>query len=261
MDDPKDRSLRAWEANADHWDANFGTDGNEYQRLLIGPATERLLGLTAGETVLDVACGNGVFARRMAELGVRVIGIDQSERMVANASARSAGRAGLEFRVADATDADALAVLGRFDAVVCTMALMDIAGIEPLARAIPGLLNDRGRFVFSVLHPCFMGTGAGRIAEERYEHGRLVSSVAVRVSRYLTPTSELGMYMTGQPVPHVYFDRPISALLAPFFAAGLVLDGLEEPAFASPAPAQASFWSHKRMHEIPPVLVVRLRPA
>lgn len=259
MDDPKETSRRAWEANADHWDANFGSDGNDYQKVLIGPATEALLRLKPGESVLDVGCGNGVFARRMAELGAKVLGVDQSAGMVANARARSEGRPGLEFRVADATDAQALRSLGRFDAVVCTMALMDMASIEPLAAALPRLLNSAGRFVFSVLHPCFTGTGAGRIAEERYEGGRLVSAVAVRVSRYLTPATELGMYMDGQPVPHVYFDRPISALLRPFFAAGLVLDAFEEPAFARPAPAHASFWSHRRMHEIPPVLVVRLR--
>ncbi|MSQ37606.1 MAG: hypothetical protein EXR61_04755 [Chloroflexi bacterium] len=69
MDDPKQRSLLAWEANADHWDAKFGTDGNDDRKLLIGPTTERLLGLRTRETVLDVACGNGVFARRMTELG------------------------------------------------------------------------------------------------------------------------------------------------------------------------------------------------
>ena len=52
-----------WDQNALFWDATVG-EGNRWQRLLIGPATERLLEVKPGEKVLDVACGNGLFARR-----------------------------------------------------------------------------------------------------------------------------------------------------------------------------------------------------
>lgn len=257
----RDATRRAWEANADYWDEHFG-EGNDYQRLLIGPATERLLGLRSGERVLDVACGNGAFARRMADLGAEVLGIDQSERMVEHARRRSVGIQGLEFRQIDAADEQALTALGdgRFDAVVGTMALMDMASIDELARAIPRLLRAGGRFVFSVLHPCFGGSGATRFAEERYEKSGVVTHIGVKVSRYLSAWHELGNFMTGQPEPHLYYNRPISALLAPFFAAGFSLDGLEEPSFAPPAPERSSLWSHRRLHEIPPILVVRLRP-
>jgi cyclopropane fatty-acyl-phospholipid synthase-like methyltransferase len=39
---------------------------------------ERLLALQPGERVLDVACGNGVMARRLALLGGRVTAVDFS---------------------------------------------------------------------------------------------------------------------------------------------------------------------------------------
>src|SRR5919112_274011 len=71
----------AWEKKAAFWDERMG-EGNAFQRVLIGPATERLLEVLPGETVLDVACGNGVFSRRLAELGARVVAVDFSEKFV-----------------------------------------------------------------------------------------------------------------------------------------------------------------------------------
>lgn len=57
-----------WNQNAAFWDDRMG-EGNAFQRMLVGPSSERLLQLRPGELVLEIACGNGVFARRMAQLG------------------------------------------------------------------------------------------------------------------------------------------------------------------------------------------------
>ena len=48
----------------------------------------------------------------------------------------------VQFHVLDATDKEALTQLGeaRFDALACTMALMDMARIEPLATGVSRLL-------------------------------------------------------------------------------------------------------------------------
>jgi len=61
-----------WNRNADFWNQRMG-EGNEFHRVLIGPAQERLLDLRPGESVLDIACGNGQFARRLAGLGAEVL--------------------------------------------------------------------------------------------------------------------------------------------------------------------------------------------
>ena len=59
-----------WNRNADWWDEQTG-EGNKFQRVLIGPATERLLALRPGERVLDIAeIAQGVRALAVAhELG------------------------------------------------------------------------------------------------------------------------------------------------------------------------------------------------
>ena len=56
-------NLEIWNANAAWWDDRIG-DGNEFQTHLIEPASERLLDISAGDYILDIACGAGRFARR-----------------------------------------------------------------------------------------------------------------------------------------------------------------------------------------------------
>lgn len=248
--------MDAWDAKAEFWDELMGEEGNLFHRTLVGPATERLLELRPGQRVLDAACGTGVLARRLHALGARVLGVDGSEAMLHQA--RQWGPAGIAYRRVDLRDAAALAALGRFDAVVCGMALMDLSDPDPLLQAIPGLLHPEGRLVATLCHPCFNFSGARRFLEDEDRQGEMVHTTGVRVAGYLQPRTEPGVGAPGEPAPHLYHHRPLHDLLGRCFAAGLVLDGLEEPAFteATAAPLPLS-WLHIR--DIPPVLALRLR--
>ena len=107
-----DETRRIWDANAHWWDDQIG-DGNDFQTLLIEPASERLLGISAGEIILDVACGAGRFTRRMAELGARVVAFDQSAMFIERALERTPKDAPIEYHVLDAAKDDALLSLGK----------------------------------------------------------------------------------------------------------------------------------------------------
>src|SRR5262249_49784114 len=132
-----EENLQIWNANAAWWDDRIG-DGNEFQTHLIEPASERLLAISRGDNILDIACGAGRFARRMANLGGRVIAIDHSTTFIERARSRTPNESGIEYHVADATNTDALLGFGirRFDKAVCTMAVMDMPQIQPLLRAL-----------------------------------------------------------------------------------------------------------------------------
>jgi len=254
MDKPPVDEVRAsWDANATFWDERV-TAGLPWQRRLVYPSVERLLDLRGGERVLEVACGNGEFARRMTERGAEVVATDFSPNQIEQARAHGGG---VEYRVVDATDAAALLALGEgsFDAVVCNMAIMDMPEIEPMASAGSRLLRPGGRFVFSTLHPAFNGGGAIRVLEQRDVEGRIERIYAVKVSRYLTPWSGKGVAIEGQPEPQWYFDRPISMLFGAFFAHGFVLDGMEEPASDTERPERPEMV----YAELPAVLAARMR--
>ena len=254
---PTGEEIRAaWDANAAYWDEHMEA-GRTWQRSLIAPAVEGLLGLSPGERVLELACGNGEFSRRMTELGGRVLATDFSESMLERARARGGGA---DYRTLDATDAEALGAIGAdgpFDAVVCNMAIMDMADVEPLAASLADLLAEGGRFVFSIQHPAFNAGDAVRMIEQRDVETEVVLTHAIKLSSYRSMSAGRGIALKGQPVAQWYFNRPLDDLLRPFFAHGLVLDGLEEPTFdpASLDPARPEFV----FTEVPPVLVARLR--
>jgi 2-polyprenyl-3-methyl-5-hydroxy-6-metoxy-1,4-benzoquinol methylase len=258
---------QAWNENAAFWDERMG-EGNDFVEVLTWPATERLLGLQPGERVLDVACGNGLTSRRLAVMGAEVVAFDFAEELIARARRRTVeaalaeGAGRITYHVLDATDEAALRALGegRFDAALCHMALFDMAEIGPLMRALSRLLRPGGRFVFSVIHPCFNSPHMAHVAEMEDREGNIVTTYSVKIFGYMTPSASRGAAIAGQPKPQLYFHRPLQVLLAAGLEAGFVLDGLEERAFP---PEHASgrnplSWGGN-FSEIPPVLVARLR--
>ena len=258
---PNEEVREIWDRNAPFWD-DYLKEGNRHSKELIWPAQMRLLGLSRGESALEIACGNGNFARKMAKAGVRILATDFSEVFIDLARARTVEDIDLiEYRVLDATDSDQLLGLGkgRFDAAVCAMALFDMSEIDSLITSLAKLLKPRGRFVFSVIHPCFASPKVTKVTETMESlEGVIQTTYSVKVSDYATPFSAKGTGVEGQPAPHWYFHRPLSMIFGSCFEAGFVLDGIEEPVFHS-SNSGSSPWSWSNYREIPPALVARMR--
>lgn len=253
-------AVEAWEGLAGWWDETTG-EADEFHQKLVIPATDRLLNLRPGERVLEVACGNGGYARHLAAQGAEVVAFDAVRRFVELAQQRTTEwRDRITYRHIDATNRAALMALGErgYDAAVCKMALMDMAVIHPLLSALAELLKPGGRFVFSVLHPAFNSTGTSLWMEETTtETGELVVCRGVKVMRYLEPETREGIAIIGQPRPQHYFHRPLCVLFNACFRAGFVLDGIEERGFGSEDVGSREF-SWARFQGIPPVLVARM---
>ncbi len=252
----EDEVKSIWNTNAEFWDSRMG-EGNDFHKLLIEPTQLRLLNIRDGERILDVACGNGQFARKMAESGAVVTAVDFSDKLIA--IAESKGDFGIEYRVVDVTKESDLEKLerGPFDSIVCTMALMDIENIQVLTANLPKLLKSEGVFVFSVLHPCFNSGDITWLYERQDLSGVAERKYYVKVREYLVENSRLGVAMTGQPKPHCYFHRPVSTVLRCFFDRGFVLDAFEEPSFVGADQSESVYRNVYR--NIPPALVCRLR--
>ncbi len=255
-----------WNENAGFWDDHMGGGNNTFHNLLVKPAMDRLLALKPGDRVLDIGCGNGNYARRLAELGVRVTAIDGSEEMIGRARCRSEGFANdgtagsIDYRVVDVSDTSSLDEQGAgvFDAAVSNMAVMDMAVVAPLFVAVHRLLKPDGHFVFSLTHPCFQAPYTTRYVEQEDRDGKIVKKYGIKIERYMTPQPFEGLGIVGQPVPQYYFHRPLSVLLSMCFEAGFVLDGFEERAFDDNVPANHAF-SWANFKETPPMMAIRLR--
>ena len=245
-----------WNANAEFWDSRMG-EGNDFHKVLIEPIQLRLLNTKAGDKILDIACGNGQFARKMAELGANVTAVDFSDKFIA--IAKSKGKYDIRYRVIDVTRKTDLRKLtgNNYDSIVCTMALMDIENIQVLIDYLPKMLKRDGIFVFSILHPCFNSGDNMLIHEQDDLGGEVKSKYYVKIRNYLIEKSSLGIGMIGQPRPQYYFHRPVSTILKYLFKSGFVLDAYEEPSFAN-IENPTSIYDNVYKH-IPPALICRLR--
>ena len=251
----KDEVKNIWNANAEFWDGKMG-EGNDFHKILLESTQLRLLGIKSGDRVLDIACGNGQFARKIAELGANVTAIDFSDNFIKIAKSKSKNN--IEYRVIDVTiKADLKKLEGRlFDAAVCTMGLMDMENIETLIEHLPALLKPNGKFVFSITHPCFNSGEILLVQEQDDLEGEVRNRYSVKTSNYLIEKSNLGVGIVGQPKPQYYFHRPISTVLRLLFTRGFVLDAFEEPSYGE---TENTVSLHRVVYShIPPALICRL---
>lgn len=121
------------------------------ERRLFGYSLETVEGDVAGMDVLDLACGTGVFTRKLQQRGARrVVGVDQSEAMIELARRDEAAHPlGIEYRVADVAE---MGRVGEFD-LVTAFALLHYSPTEAalfrMLTCIHANLRPGGRFTAS----------------------------------------------------------------------------------------------------------------
>lgn len=274
-----DKTRDAWNANASFWDGKMG-EGNDFVNILLWPSILRMMGCPqttepkaynkklgnqprlplTGKKILDIATGNGLVARRLANLGAVVTALDFSDDLITLAKSRTTEDLPITYVTVDATREQELVKLGKktYDCAVCNMALFDMAEIEPLFHALPILLKSDGTFIFSITHPAFNNSSSVHMAEE-YDDGNSIKTIySVKISRYMTPYHAHGLAMRDQPRPQIYFERPLQEYLNAGFRNGFVLDAFEEVAFPPAHPQTNPLSWGGRFSEIPPVLIARM---
>jgi SAM-dependent methyltransferase len=132
----------------------------------------RALALEAGDRLLDLGCGPGLYADAFAAAGLRVSGIDLSSGSIAHASAAApaAGHA-IDYRVGDYTR-DALG--GPYEAAVLIYLDFGVLPDEPRDRLLDGVraaIRPGGRFAFDVKAPARTRVADAGISVTRSDGG------------------------------------------------------------------------------------------
>jgi SAM-dependent methyltransferase len=130
----------AWQSVQLGWDAAEDADA-QVDRL------ERALRLTPGMRVLDVPCGTGRIATRLAARGYEVVGVDATERFLDEARARGDG---VRYVNGDMRE---LSFDGGFEAVLCvwgSFGYFDRAGDLAQAAGAARALEPDGRYLIDV---------------------------------------------------------------------------------------------------------------
>ena len=250
--------LDGWETGADFFDERWGDQGDEFHHGVFAPAAERMLGLEHGARVIEFACGNGGFARRLGRQGMRVVATDLSPALIAHAERRtetiSDQAVDVSYQVVDATvEREIVNCGGPFDAAVCIMGVMSMPMLQPMFGGAWRVLRPRGAFVVVTLHPAFATAGYKFIKPEQDDE-----LPGLKIERYLSRYVTHGVTNTAQKEPQIYFHRPMSELLADAFSAGLALDGMAElPAPPQPTAEARLIWN--MLPEIPMAVALRFR--
>ena len=122
----------------------------------------------AGRKVMDLGCGPGLYAQRLAQRGAQVTGIDFSENSIAHArSAAAAAGLAIDYRIANYLEDE----LPKGQDLVI-MIYGDYCAIAPEQRArllqrVRATLAPGGHFVFDVFSP-----GQMQLLSEGFEGGR-----------------------------------------------------------------------------------------
>jgi ubiquinone/menaquinone biosynthesis C-methylase UbiE len=237
---------------ADWYDQLVGEAGSEFHQHVVLPGALRLLDPQKGQAVCDIACGQGVLCRLLAERGMEVTGVDAAEPLVR--LARERGPAHIRYAVADARDLSFLPG-ENFNAIACLLALQNIHPIAPVFGEVARLLKSAGRFVFVIMHPCFRGpkeTSWGWDEQAKVQYRR--------VDRYLLPRKAPIVAHPGQKTGEYTwtFHEPMQAYVRAARNAGLLIDALEEWAShkqSSSGPRAAA--ENRARKEIPMFLAMR----
>jgi SAM-dependent methyltransferase len=231
-----------WEQHAQWWQREFASGSEpEYEQQLLPLVARHLVG---ARRVLDVGCGEGQVARRIAGPGVEVVGLDPTISQIRAAHARGSGPQYARAR------AEALPCrTASFDAVVVCLALEHVHAFEIAIHEVARVLERGGRFLLLLSHPLLQAPRSGWVDDQSLgEH-------YWRIGAYLNDHAEVDEVAPGVRLRFVH--RPLSRYVHAMGQAGLLVEDMEEP---PPPPELAEDeWKFPEASTIPRVLVVLAR--
>lgn len=242
-----------WDNVASWYDAHLEENADSFQAQVIAPNLMRMLSLKKGDVVLDLACGQGYFARLAQQQGASLTGIDLSGALIARAKEKSNG---INYSVAPADDTKLKKE--SFDKVFTVLAFENIKKIDESIAEIVRVLKKDGSFILVMLHPAFRipqhaDWGFDTKKEVQYR----------RVDRYLSEVKieiEQHPFKGAKTIKTVTFHRPLQWYTKLFKKHGLGIVGMEEwisHKKSQPGPRQKAEDSARK--EFPMFLALELR--
>ncbi len=139
----------SWENSHRWYDSIVGEKGHYYHEQIILPKTLQLLQLKTGDSVLDLACGQGVLARSLPQ-GIDYVGVDISASLIQSAKKQSKA----PFYVSDITKPLQLRH-SSFSHATLILALQNLEHPQAAFKNAADHLKSEGKFVIVLNHPCF----------------------------------------------------------------------------------------------------------
>jgi len=210
----------SWGNVANWYDNLLKKDNDSYQTKLILPNLLRLVEAKKGEVIVDLACGQGFFAREFAKFGVKVIGVDISHELIEIAKQDES----VEYHVSSAHKLDFLQNQS-INKVLIVLSLQNIENAGEVIKEIVRVLKPKGKLFILLNHPAFRipkGSSWGWDNAKKIQYRRL--------DRYLSESKEQIQMLPGSKPwkKTISFHRPLQFYFKALSKNGLLVSRLEE---------------------------------
>ncbi|MCE9597218.1 MAG: class I SAM-dependent methyltransferase [Spirochaetia bacterium] len=185
----------------------------------------KLLTLRKDDRVLDLGCGQGVFARNLAKMGCDVTGVDASPSLIQSAIQHSKNSNDRIKYVC--LNAERLTGIkdSHFDALIAILTLQNMKDLPAVSRECARVMKPRGRMVWVINHPCLR---IPRQSSWGWDEGKKMQYRRLDIYK---SSAEIPIRMhpgKKDSEDTVSFHRSLSEMLGAAFEAGFVLNGMEE---------------------------------
>jgi 2-polyprenyl-3-methyl-5-hydroxy-6-metoxy-1,4-benzoquinol methylase len=113
---------------------------------------------------IDYGCGTGYFAEKLSSLGLKVIGLDISEKMIEIAKGNIHSK--VRFYVKNFTD---LSDFKQVDVISSVMVFQFISNIEEALKVLCSKVNPGGLVIFAVFNPDYVNKDIATIKKFKME--------------------------------------------------------------------------------------------
>lgn len=241
----------SWSPVAKWYSGLVGDSGHYFHQNVIFPRLASLIAPKAGESLLDVGCGQGVYARTIPH-NVNYTGIDSSKDLIMEAK-KLTKNAKQTYFVADATKG--LPVPAEsYDHAVSILALQNMKDSASVITHVGVALKTGGDFVFVINHPSFRiprqsswGVDAANKLEYRRVN-RYLSSLEIPINAHPG--------LSDSPMTWTY-HQPIEYFVKALKAAGMWVTDLEEWTSDKKSVGKAAKGENRARAEFPLFLAIR----
>lgn len=245
----------SWNQEAAWYQKLVGNKGHYYHRHIVLPGVLRLLQVQPSDTVLDLGCGQGIFAYALPPVKA-YFGIDAAPNLIKFAR-QNIHKQGYEFCLADLTQP----FVGQhtqhaFQKAVMILSLQNMKDLlQPLQTAAQ-LLVTNGQLVIVLNHPCFRipRQSAWEVNEKSKQQFRAIY-------RYLSSMEiPIEMHPSNGPASVTWsFHHPLQDYFQALQQAGFAVVNVEEWASDRESVGKAAKMENRSRAEIPLFLTLVAR--
>ncbi len=213
----------SWEKSSKWYGKIVGRDGHYFHKMVIFPKIRLLIDFKKINSVLDLACGQGVFERQI-EQQIEYMGVDISKSLIKEAKTNNLS---LKHRFIVGDVSKNLPLMeNHYDLAVIILALQNIKNINGVIKNAQKYLKTGGKFLIILNHPIFRiprQTSWGVDQNNKIQYRRIDSYLTEREIPILThPGKFLKSEITWS------FHYPLSGYSQFLAKNGFVIEGIEE---------------------------------